>query len=90
MRISPKLKVWVHLTLLTFLLLVVVHIALPALFLLLNVSSFAIGRESFWLLRWENTSSQTGITFNMVPLLAIAAIVGLLGVLLQHFKRRLP
>lgn len=84
---STQLNVWVRLTLVTFVLLIVIHLALPALLLLLQIPSFFLGNETLWIVRWENTSSRTGIEFNMMALLAIALVVGGLGVLLRFKKR---
>ncbi|MBF2050162.1 hypothetical protein HJG54_32460 [Leptolyngbya sp. NK1-12] len=81
-RKASHLRRWLRLSLATFLLLIVIHLALPALFLILQVPSFAIGNEAVWILRWENTSDSTGIQFNLLLLLTIAVGVGLLGILL--------
>jgi hypothetical protein len=64
-----------------------INIGLPALLLLLRVPSFAIGSNSFWLLRRDNTDQGFGIQFNVLPLLAIAIIVGLVGLIVNQRQR---
>lgn len=71
----------------TFLLLLLINLALPAFFLLLRVPSFVIGNDQFWLLRWQNTSKDSGIEFNIFLLLIIAIAVGLIGFLMQQRRR---
>jgi hypothetical protein len=79
-----NLKIFLSLSLGAFLLLLLINIALPALLLLLQVPSFAIGNESFWLLRWNNTADGFGIQFNVLPLLVVAILVGLVGLLVKQ------
>ncbi|WP_277128163.1 hypothetical protein [Chlorogloeopsis fritschii] len=85
-RIESNLKTWLILTVVTFLTLIAVFLGLPALFLILRVPSFEIGDSALWVLRWQNNASGSGIRFNLVPLLIIAIIVGLLGLLLKLKK----
>jgi hypothetical protein len=82
-KISATLKIFLGLSLGTFLLLLLINISLPALLSLLRVPSFAIGHDGFWLLRWRNTDQGSGILFNVLPLLAIAIIVGLVGLIIH-------
>lgn len=79
-----KLKTFFSLSVSTFLLLLLVYLALPALFLLLRIPSFTIGSEPFWLLRWNNTTDGSGIQFNLLPLIAIALLVGLVGLFIKQ------
>lgn len=80
---KSKLKTWLSLTVGTFLLLIAVFLGLPALFLILRVPSFEIGDGVLWILRWQNDANGSGIRFNLVPLLIIALVVGLLGLLVK-------
>lgn len=70
---------WLILSLSTFLLLVLINLGLPAIFLLMRVPSFTIGNHSFWVMEWSNTASGSSIRFNLMFLLAIAVVVGLVG-----------
>ncbi|MUG91429.1 hypothetical protein F7734_02570 [Scytonema sp. UIC 10036] len=82
------LKNWLSLSVGTFLVLLAIHIGLPALFLFLQVSSFELSIGSLWILNWKNEASGSGIRFNLVPLLAIAIIVGLVGFLIKLSRKR--
>ena len=85
---KANLKIWLRLTTVAFVILVVIFLALPLLFLLLRIPSFEIGKGALWLLRWQNDSSGNGIEFNLVPLLIVAVIVGVLGVLVKLRRDR--
>lgn len=74
--IPPELKTFLGLTVGIFLLLLLIHIALPAVFLLFRVPSFAIGADPIWLMRWSNTARGFGIQFNLLLLIAIALLIG--------------
>lgn len=87
-RVKESLKTWLRLTTVAFVVLVVIFLALPLLFLLLRIPSFEIGKGVLWLVRWQNNSSGNGIEFNLVPLLIVAAIVGVLGVLVKLRRDR--
>jgi hypothetical protein len=71
---------WLKLSLFIALMIVVIFLALPTLFKLLNVPSFALEvSPSIWLLRWQNLSNvEFGFSFNVVLLGAIAAVIGLI------------
>lgn len=71
-----RLKAWLGLTVVIFLLLILIHLALPALFLALRVPSFALGREG-WILRWQNEATGSGLQFNLMVLLIVAIVLGL-------------
>jgi 4-hydroxybenzoate polyprenyltransferase len=71
-----RLKAWLGLTAVIFLLLILIHLALPALFLALQVPSFALGREG-WILRWQNEVAGSGLQFNLIILLIVAIALGL-------------
>jgi hypothetical protein len=88
-RRHSNLKTWLRWSLATFLLLIVIHLGLPALFLALRVPSFMIGNDTWWLLEWKNTASESGIRFNLMPLFAIAIGVGLVGLLVKSRSKRL-
>lgn len=85
---SINLKQWIGLSLAAFLLLIIINLALPALFLVLNVPSFSISFGAFWLLRWENTATGTSVQFDLTFLLAIAIVFALAVVLNKRLKRR--
>ncbi|MFL9458248.1 hypothetical protein AB0758_45425 [Tolypothrix bouteillei VB521301_2] len=82
------LKNWLILSLGTFVVLLAIHIGLPALLLFLQVSSFELSIGGLWILNWKNDASSSGIRFNLVPLLAIAIIVGLVGFLIKLSPKR--
>jgi hypothetical protein len=79
---------WLSLSVATFLVLLVIQIGLPALLLFLQVSSFELNIGDLWILNWENEASGSGIRFNLVPLLAIAIIVGLVGIFMKSLRKR--
>jgi hypothetical protein len=81
LKMTQKLQAFLSLSIGTFLLLFLIQIALPAVFLLLQVPSFALGSDPFWLIRWNNTASGSGIQFNVLFLVAIALLAGSVGVL---------
>lgn len=74
---SSKLRTWLGLSVTTFLLLILIHLALPSIFLILQVPSFSFGREG-WILRWQNEATGSGIQFNLRFLLAIAIVFSLI------------
>jgi hypothetical protein len=78
------LKTFLSLSVGAFIILLLANIALPALLLLLRVPSFAIGSDPFWIVRWNNTTDGFGIQFNIVSLLAMAILVGLVGLLVKR------
>lgn len=82
-RKSTNLKTFLALSVGTFLLLLLINIALPGLFLLFQVPSFAIGSEQFWLLRWQNDANESRIQFNLLPILTIAILVALIGAFMK-------
>ncbi|MEB3359610.1 MAG: hypothetical protein VKK04_22985 [Synechococcales bacterium] len=73
---------------LTLLTLALVFAGLPALFLLLDVPSFAVGEDALWVLRWQNDAAGSSIEFNLWPLMAIALIIGLTTVLIPIWRSR--
>jgi LPXTG-motif cell wall-anchored protein len=86
-RGNSRLKQFLGTTVLTFLLLVLLGAGLPALLMLLDVPPFAIGDRAFWLLRWQNDTAGSSITFNWLPLLGLAIVLGTLAVLLRRSQR---
>lgn len=82
-----KLKTWAGWSITFFLLLVLIHMALPALFLLFQVPSFSIGHQG-WILDWQNDSTGSGIQFNLLVLLAMAGLIGLILTLIKPYKKR--
>ena len=87
-RTHFNLKTWLRWSLATFLSLIIIHLGLPALFLVLQVPSFMIGNDTWWLLEWKNTASESGIRFNLMPLFALAIGVGLVGLLVKSHSNR--
>ncbi|MEA5505746.1 hypothetical protein VB735_22065 [Halotia wernerae UHCC 0503] len=79
-----NLKTWLSLSAITFLILIIIFLGLPALLLLLRVPSFAIGEGALWILRWKNEADGSGISFNLLPLLIIALVVGLAKILMRN------
>ncbi|HEY9850996.1 MAG TPA: hypothetical protein V6D28_16125 [Leptolyngbyaceae cyanobacterium] len=82
-----NLKKWLSLSLATFLLLILINLGLPAIFLVLQVPSFSIGNETWWVLEWSNTASGSGIRFNLPFLLAIAVLIALLTLFLKSRRQ---
>jgi hypothetical protein len=60
-----KLKTRLRLSVATFLLLILIHLALPALFLLLRIPSFEVD-DPVWILPWQNDETGSGIRFNLL------------------------
>lgn len=80
---------WLRLSLVTFVLLVLIFIGLPALLLAFQVPSFQLGiKNAFWIAEWTNNADSSGIQFNVLVnvlvLVIIAVLVGLLIALFQH------
>lgn len=84
---STKLKMWLKFSIVTFLLLILIHLALPALFLFLQVPSFSIGQQA-WILRWQNDQTGSGIQFNLLFLFSIAVGLSLLVTFIKTRKKR--
>lgn len=74
---QTTLKTWLRWSMATFLLLVLIHLALPTLFLLFQVPSFTVDYPVS-ILRWQNDETGTGIRFNLLFLLVIAVGIGLI------------
>ncbi|RUR73240.1 DUF3267 domain-containing protein [Chlorogloeopsis fritschii PCC 9212] len=81
------LGVWGNTTLIVLMVFLVGSFLLPLIFNILQVPSFVLGTDAFWLIRWQNDATGFGLTFNLVSLLLIAAGIGILGVLVQVFSR---
>jgi hypothetical protein len=72
---------WLKMTLATFLLLLATSLIMPPLLTILRVPSFTIGNGMVWLLRWQNEPGvRFAVSFNPFTLLAIASVIGLVGV----------
>ena len=83
-RTRANLTTWLRLSLATFLGLIAINLGLSALFLLLQIPSFAIGNDALWILRWKNDATGSGIQFNLLLLFIIAIAVGLIAVLIKN------
>jgi hypothetical protein len=81
-RIQLKLRMWLGLSLTTFLLLILLHLILPALLLILQVPSFVLGHQG-WILRWQNETTGSGIRFSLTFLLIVAVVIGLILVMVK-------
>jgi hypothetical protein len=81
------LGVWGNTTLIVLMVFLVSSFLLPLIFNILQVPSFVLGTDAFWLIRWQNNVTGFGLTFNLVSLLLIAAGIGIFGVLEQAFSR---
>lgn len=74
-KIQVRWKAWFGSSLAVFLLLLLIHLALPLLFVLFRVPSFALGRQGS-LLRWQNDATGSGIQFNLLLLFVVAVVLG--------------
>jgi len=83
----PKLKSFLRLSVETFLVLLLIHLALPALFLALQIPAFSVGLVDTWILRWQNDASGSGIQFNVLFLLGVALLVGLILGLMKSRRK---
>ncbi|WP_216087047.1 hypothetical protein [Stanieria cyanosphaera] len=61
--------------------LILIFSALPAILLFFKVPSFAFGEGVWWILRWKNETTGSGISFNLYILICLAMAIGLLGLL---------
>ncbi|BAZ09034.1 hypothetical protein NIES4071_08400 [Calothrix sp. NIES-4071] len=55
---------------------------------ILNVPSFIIGNNNFWILRWENTSKSFGFGFNFFSILILTIVFLLLSIILSKFLHK--
>ncbi|MBD2254352.1 hypothetical protein [Nostoc parmelioides] len=87
-KIYRLFRLWCKITLSTFVGLNALALLLLVLLSVLRVPSFNIGNDALWLLRWQYEQS-TGfvIVFNPLILLAIAAVIGFVGVYLRQKSR---
>lgn len=74
---------WLRCSLVTCLGFTAIYLCLPAIFLLLRLPSFALGNGAFWLLRWQNDATGSGLQFNLVPLFILAILIGFVTVLIR-------
>ncbi|MDM9385505.1 DUF3267 domain-containing protein [Chlorogloeopsis sp. ULAP01] len=81
------LGAWGNITLIVLMVFLIGSFLLPLIFNILQVPSFMLGTDAFWLIRWQNDATGFGLTFNLVSLLLIAAGIGILGILVQVFFR---
>ncbi|MEB3211348.1 MAG: hypothetical protein VKL39_08330 [Leptolyngbyaceae bacterium] len=77
-------KRFVGTTLLTFVIIVLIHTGLPLLLLVFNVPSFEVGDRWWWLLQWQNDAEGFAIRFNLVPIIIVAIACGLLSLLVNR------
>ncbi|MEC4814932.1 MAG: DUF3267 domain-containing protein [Scytonema sp. PMC 1069.18] len=88
-KARSALWVWVSTTLLFLIVVPISSLLLTIIFDVLRVPSFILGTEDFWILRWQNNDQGFGIVFHLPSILAIAATIGLVGILLKvlHTKK---
>jgi hypothetical protein len=55
------------------------------IFQILQVPSFVLGTDSFWIMRWQNNEQGVRIGLNLLSVLAIAAFFGLVGILVKNW-----
>jgi hypothetical protein len=80
-KAKTKLKYFLGLSLGSLLMLILIFSALPAILLLFKVPSFTFGEGVWWILRWKNETTGSGISFNLYILICLAITIGLLGLL---------
>jgi membrane-bound metal-dependent hydrolase YbcI (DUF457 family) len=83
-----NLKSFLILSVSSFFIMVLIFSGLPAILLLLDLPSLTIGDNALWILRWKNDADGSGITFNLIPLLVTALLIGLFGFLIQRLRNR--
>jgi hypothetical protein len=82
-RIQRLFWRWLNTALLSLLVMISAILILGLFLLIFQVRSFEIGDSNIWLLRWQNpTGVPFSMTWNMLPLLLLAATIGLIRVLL--------
>ncbi len=74
---------FLHISVLTFLTLILCFFGLPAILLLLQIPSFKLQWGLLELMRWQNNVEGSAIHFNLLPLLVIALGAGFLGLFLH-------
>jgi hypothetical protein len=77
--------VWGNVTLLVLLVVFLGSILLMPIFQILQVPSFVLGTDSFWIMRWQNNEQGVRIGLNLLSVLAIAAFFGLVGILVKNW-----
>jgi hypothetical protein len=74
---------WGNITLTFLMVLFLASFLLMPIFQILQVPSFVLGTDTFWIMRWQNNAQGFGIAFNLLSILAIAAFLGLVGILVK-------
>ncbi len=87
-RANSGLWVWVNTMMIVLVVLFLASFLLPPIFAILQVPSFGLGTDGFWIIRWQNDEQGTSIAFNLVSLLIMATAIGLLGVLVKAVQKR--
>ncbi|NJM73444.1 MAG: DUF3267 domain-containing protein [Scytonema sp. RU_4_4] len=82
-KARSALWVWVNATLIVLMVLFLGSFLLVPIFQILQVPSFVLGTDTFWIMRWQNNAQGFGIGFNLLSVLAIAAFFGLVGILVK-------
>jgi hypothetical protein len=81
---------WLKITVSTFFLLMISGLLLLPLLTFLRVPDFVLGNNIIWLLRWQNNpDAGFAITFNPAIVLAIASVIGVIGMIMhRRYQRR--
>ncbi|MCX7594340.1 MAG: DUF3267 domain-containing protein [Fischerella sp.] len=82
-KARSALWVWGNTTLIIFVVLFLGSFLVMPIFQILQVPSFVLGTDTFWIMRWQNNEQGFGIGFNLLSVLAIAAFFGLVGILVK-------
>ncbi|MBD2431456.1 MULTISPECIES: DUF3267 domain-containing protein [Fischerella] len=80
-KTRSALWVWGNVTLLALMVVFLGSFLLMPVFQILQVPSFVLGTDSFWIMRWQNDEQGVRIGLNVLSILAIAAFIGLMGIL---------
>jgi hypothetical protein len=76
---------WLKITLPTFVGLSAIILLLLVLFTIIQIPSFVIGNDTFWLLRWRYEKNDNfSIAFNPFLLFGIASMIGFVGIYLKR------
>lgn len=88
-RLHSTGKFWLNLTLMILVLLLISSFLLIPLLKMLEVPSFIIGNNNFWILRWQNTATGFSLGFNWISVLIMIITLCFLGFVVNLVQRRL-
>ncbi|NEP18373.1 MAG: hypothetical protein F6J97_15955 [Leptolyngbya sp. SIO4C1] len=81
-------KSWLKTSLTITIIAVALFFSLPAILLLLQVPSFSLGSGRYWITRWQNEPSGSGLELNLALLLIAIAIVATISLLARLWQSR--